>query len=387
MASSWDLVIRGGTLIDPGQGLSARRDVAFRGGRVAEVGERLAGDAAETIDATGALVMPGLIDLHAHVFHGVAGLHADRASLAHGVTTVVDAGSAGWRTLGAFRDYVIPTYRSRVLAFVHLSATGLVINRIMPELADIRFAEVEDAARAVKENPGLALGIKVRIAHGATGTGDAANAREALRRARQATDLAGGRLMVHVSDTPISLPEILDHLRAGDIATHAFNGNAERVIGADGRVRPEVRAAVERGVVMDVGHASIHFDVEVARRAFAEGLRPTTISTDLHVAPPGRTVYNLRALMSKFLALGLTLDEVVASVTSRAATAVGRSADLGSLRPGMAGDAAVLDFEEGHFRFVDGAGHEVRAERRLRTRAVVKDGRHVALLDAESDLV
>ena len=124
MASSWDLVIRGGTLIDPGQGLSVRRDVAFRGGRVAEeVGERLAGDATETIDATGALVLPGLIDLHAHVFHGVAGLHADRASLAHGVTTVVDAGSAGWRTLGAFRDYVIPTYRSRVLAFVHLSAT------------------------------------------------------------------------------------------------------------------------------------------------------------------------------------------------------------------------------------------------------------------------
>lgn len=193
--------------------------------------------------------------------------------------------------------------------------------------------------------------------------------------------------MVHVSDTPISLPEILDHLRAGDIATHAFNGNAERVIGADGRVRPEVRAAVERGVVMDVGHASIHFDVEVARRAFAEGLRPTTISTDLHVAPPGRTVYNLRALMSKFLALGLSLEEVVASVTSRAAAAIGRPAGLGSLRPGMAGDAAVLDFEEGHFRFVDGTGHEVRAERRLRTRAVVKDGRRVAPLDAESDLV
>jgi len=242
MASTWDLVIRGGTLIDPAQGLSVRRDVAFRGGRVAEVGERLAGEAAETVDAAGALVMPGLIDLHAHVYHGVAGLHADRASLAHGVTTVVDAGSAGWRTFGAFRDYVIPTYRSRVLAFVHLSATGLVMNRIVPELADMRFAEVEEAARAAKENAGLVIGVKVRIANGATGTGDTANAREALRRARQAADLAGGRLMVHVSDTPIPLPEILDHLRSGDIATHAFNGNAERIIGADGRVRPEVRA-------------------------------------------------------------------------------------------------------------------------------------------------
>jgi dihydroorotase len=383
----WDLVIRGGTLIDPGQGLAARRDVAFGGGRVAEVGERLNGAAAETIDAAGALVVPGLIDLHAHVYHGVAGLHADRAALAHGVTTVVDAGSAGWRTLGAFRDYVIPAYRSRVLAFVHLSATGLVVNRIMPELVDLRFAEVEEAARAVRENPGLAVGIKVRIAHGATGTGDAANAREALQRARRAAELAGGRLMVHVSDTPIPLPEILDHLRSGDIATHAFNGNAERVIGADGRVRPEVRAAVERGVVMDVGHASVHFDVEVARRAFAEGLRPTTISTDLHVAPPGRTVYNLRALMSKFLALGLGLEEVVAAVTARPAAVVGRGADLGSLRPGMAGDAAVLAFEEGSFRFADAAGHEVRAERRLRTRAVVVAGRVAVGLDGDSDLV
>src|SRR2546421_10383663 len=145
-------------------------------------------------------------------------------------------------TLRGLRDYVIPTYQTRVFAFLHISATGLTINRIMPELADIKFAQVEEAARTAAENRGLVLGIKVRIAHGATGQGNQANAREALRRGRQAADLAGVRLMVHVSDTPIPLDEILEHLRESDIATHIFNGNAEQVLGPDGRIRAAVRA-------------------------------------------------------------------------------------------------------------------------------------------------
>lgn len=378
MARSWDLLIRGGTLIDPAQSIAAKRDIAFRGGKVVAAGEVLRGDATEVIDATGALVTPGLIDIHAHVYHGLyIGRHADRTSLVNGVTTVVDAGSAGWMTLPGLRDYVIPTYQTRIYAFLHISATGLTINRIMPELGDIKFAQVEEAARAVTENRALVVGIKVRIAHGATGHGDQANAREALRRARQAADLAGVRLMVHVSDTPIPLPEILDHLRPGDIATHIFNGNAEQVIGADGRVRREVRAAKERGVVLDVGHASVHCNVNVARQAINEGLLPTTLSTDLHTPPPGRIVYNLRGLMSKFLTLGMTVEDVVASVTSRAAAAIGKSEELGSLAPGMAGDAVVLDLEDGHFTYVDSAGNEVKATRRFRTRHVIREGRRL----------
>lgn len=384
MASTWDLLVRGATLIDPAQSVSARRDVAFTGGRVAAVAETLAGDAVETLDAAGALLTPGLIDLHTHVYHGLAtGRHADQTSLANGVTTVVDAGTAGWMTLRGLRDYVIPTYQTRVYVFLHVSATGLTINRIMPELAEIKFAQVEEAARAVAENTALVLGLKVRIAHGATGAGDHANAREALRRARQAADLARVPLMVHVSDTPIPLPEILDQLQAGDIATHILNGNAENVLGPDGRVRREVRAAAERGVVLDVGHASIHCDVNVARRAIGEGLRPTTLSTDLHTPPPGRIVYNLRAVMSKFLALGMTLDDVVASVTSRAAAAIGKSAELGSLAPGMIGDAVVMDLEDGHFTYVDGAGHEVKASRRFRTRHVIRAGRRLPAAHAD----
>lgn len=381
MRPTWDLLIRGGTLIDPAQSLSARRDVAFHEGRVVAVAEALAsGDAREVVDAGGALVTPGLIDLHAHVYHGMLpiGVHADRTSLVNGVTTVVDAGSAGWMTLAGLRDYVIPTYRTRVYAFLHIGATGLATVRVAPELRDIRFAQVEEAARTIGENRDLIRGIKVRIAHGGTGKGDPANAREALRRARQAADQAGVRLMAHVSDTPIPLPEILEQLGAGDIATHIFNGNAEQVLGPGGRVRPEVRAAAERGVVLDVGHASVHCDVKIAERAIAEGLHPTTLSTDLHHPPAGRTVYHLRGLMSKFLALGLELEEVIASVTSRPAAALGESSEIGSLAPGMAGDAVVLDLEEGRFSYVDGAGNTVRASRRFRTRHVIRSGQRVA---------
>jgi dihydroorotase len=384
MAPAWDLLIRGGTLVDPARSISARRDVAFSGGRVAAVGEALAGEATEVIDAAGALVTPGLIDIHTHVYTGLStGRHADQTSLAHGVTTVVDAGSAGWMTLPGLRDYVIPTYRTRVYAFLHIGATGLTINRVMPELADIKFAQVDEAVRAVAENRALVLGIKVRIAHGATGSGNQANAREALRRGREAADLAGVPLMVHVSDTPIPLDEILDRLRAGDVATHIFNGNAEQVLGPDGRVRGAVRAARERGVVLDVGHASIHCDATVARRAIAEGLLPTTISTDLHTPPPGRLVYNLRGVMSKFLALGMTVDDVVASVTSRAAAAIGKSAEVGSLAPGMAGDAVVMDLEDGRFTYRDGAGNEVPATRRFSTRHVIRAGRRLPAARAD----
>lgn len=381
---AWDLLIRGGTLIDPAQSISARRDVAFHGGVVAAVAQTLTGDATDVIDAGGALVTPGLIDLHTHVYHGlVTGRHADQTCLANGVTTVVDAGSAGWMTLRGLRDYVIPTYQTRVYVFLHISATGLVINRIMPELAEIKFAQVEETVRTVAENRGVVLGIKVRIAHGATGQDNQGNAREALRRARQAADLARVPLMVHVSDTPIPLPEILDSLRAGDIATHILNGNLENVLGPDGRVRREVRAAQERGVVLDVGHASIHCDANIARRALGEGLRPTTLSTDLHTPPLGRLVYNLRAIMSKFLALGMTLDDVVASVTSRAAAVIGKSAELGSLAPGMIGDAVVLDLEDGQFTYFDGARNEVKAGRRFRTRHVIRAGRRLPAAHAD----
>ncbi len=390
VSSTYDLLIRGGTLIDPAQGVSAPKDIAFRAGTVAAVSDTLpSAEAAEVLDATGCLVVPGLIDIHAHVYHGVfhAAVNADRACLSSGVTTVVDAGSAGWLTFPGLRDYLVPASQTRVYAFLHIGAAGLTVVPLLPELHDIRLAQIDEAVRTARENRELIVGIKVRIAHAATGRDDVTNAREALRRAREAANLAGVRLMVHVSGSPLPLPEILEQVRPGDIVTHIFNGYSEHALGSDGRVRPEVRAAAERGVVFDVGHASVHCDVGVARRAISEGFIPTTLSTDLHAPPPGRVLYGLRGLMSKFLALGMPLDVVIAAVTSRAAAAIGKSAELGSLAPGMAGDAVVLDFEDGEFTFVDAANNAVKAKRRFRTRHVVRGGRRLGVSPPGSDQV
>ena len=375
MPAKYDLLLRGGQVIDPAQKLNGRYDVAFAQGRVAAVAEHLPeADAAKVIDVSDRLVTPGLIDLHGHFYDGVmrGSVDADRACLTFGVTTGIDAGSSGWLTYRGLRRYVIDRVDTRVLAFLHISATGLVSLGVTGELTNLDFAQVDPAVECVEQDRDRILGIKVRIAHGATG---AANAEAALLRAREAADRARVRLMVHVSDTPIPLPAILDVLRPGDIATHIFNGYAERVLDERGEIRPEVRAAAERGVVLDVGHAGVHFDVEVARRAIALGLWPDTLSTDIHNPPPGRTVYHIPGLISKFLALGLPLEHAVAATTANAAEAIGKAGELGTLAPGALGDAAVFEIEAGRFSFVDAAGHQVEGAQRLRPILTVLGGR------------
>jgi dihydroorotase len=192
--------------------------------------------------------------------------------------------------------------------------------------------------------------------------------------AREAADKSGGRLMVHVSGTPIPLPEVLEFLGPGDICTHAFNGNAESILDRNDRVRPEVWAAAQRGVVMDVAHAGVHCDVEVVKAALQQGLMPDTISTDIHIPPPGRTVYLMNDLVSKFHALGLSLKDAVAASTMKPAQVLGLQDSLGSLAPGMAGDAAVFDLREGRFVWHDMAGHSVEGKVRLDTYLTVRDG-------------
>ena len=200
------------------------------------------------------------------------------------------------------------------------------------------------------------------------------DAQTALRRAREAADKAGVRLMVHVSGTPIPLPEVLDSLGPGDIATHIFHGRPEGILDRNDCVRPEVRAAAQRGVIMDVAHAGVHCDVEVASAALKQGFYPTTISTDLHIAPPGRVVYRQNDLVSKFHALGLPMEDAVAASTLRPARAMGLENEIGSLVPGMAGDAAVFDQREGRFIWQDTANHTVEGKLRLDTFLTVRGG-------------
>ncbi len=372
---AYDLLLTGGTLLDPAQGINGRRDITFKEGLVAEVAERIdAAAAANSVDVGGKLITPGLIDLHGHFYHGgnPTAVHPDEICLSSGTTTGIDAGSAGFLNFGAMRDYVFPAHRTRLLAFLHVSGVGLANNRLLGGgLHDMRMIDVDQTSDAIKENPGFCFGVKVRMHVNAVAYW---NAHEAMKAARAVADQAGTRLMVHVSGTPIPLPDVLEFLGPGDICTHAFNGLPENMLDRNFKIRPEVREAADRGVVMDVAHAGVHCDVEVAQAALEQGLPPTTISTDIHNPPPDRTVYLMNDLVSKFHAMGITLPDAIAASTSTPAKVLGLESSIGSLAPGMSGDAAVFDMREGSFKWIDSAGHTQPGKVRLDTFLTVRAG-------------
>ena len=372
----YDLALTGGNLLDPALGIDNEpRDIAFKDGKVAAVANHIDPlSATQTVDVSGKLVTPGLIDLHGHFYHGGSGsaVHADQTCLGSGVTTGVDAGSSGFLNYGAMRDYVFPAHRTRLIAFLHIGAVGLAANGVLGGgLHDMRIINVQQTVQAIKDNPNLLFGVKVRMHYDAVARW---NAHEAMAKAKEAATKAGVRLMVHVSGTPIPLPDVLEHLGPGDISTHAFNGLPENMLDSAGKVRSEVRAAAERGVIMDVAHAGVHCDVEVVKAAMDQGIVPDTISTDIHIAPPGRIVYLMNDLVSKFHALGMPLSDAITASTSRPAEVLGLQDSIGSLAVGMEGDAAVWEQRQGRFVWHDMAGHNVDGSLRLDTFATVKGG-------------
>src|SRR5512137_2438604 len=335
----YDLVIRNGVVVDPAQGLSERRDVAIQTGRIAAVAKEIPPDSAwEVLDASGHLVTPGLIDIHVHVYPGVShyGVPPDATCLARGVTTVCDAGSAGADTFDGLRRYIIDVSETRVLAFLNISAIGMV-SPMDNELEDLRHASPERAIGVVERNRDLIQGIKVRLSRRHVGR----NGLEPLRLARKAAEAVGMPIMVHVGDTDPSLGEILAELRARDIVTHCFHGRSQGILDTAGTVLPEVLEAARKGIVFDVGHGVGSFSFDVARKALAQGLVPATISSDLHYYNVNGPVFDLATTMSKFLLLGLPLHEALAKTTSVPAGLLGLADQLGSLREGCLADIAI----------------------------------------------
>ena len=376
---TFELLIKGGTLVDPAQGIHARRDVAFSGGLVAAVAPDLSGpDGCEVLDAQGRIVTPGLVDLHVHVFHGVShyGIEPDPTCLATGATTVVDAGSAGAATFSAFRRFVIEPSRTRIFALLNISSQGMLTAEI-GELENPAYADVERACAAVEQHRDLILGIKVRL------TRDTIVSERAgllpLTRACQAADALGLPVMVHPQEAWCeTLDEVLAQLRAGDVVTHCFHGRAVGILDAQGQVRPAVREAQARGVVLDVGHGAGSFAWEVAERALAQGLVPDTISSDLHVYSVGGPVHDLATTVSKFLHLGMTLDEAIARATVAPVRAFPALGGVGTLTPSAPGDAVVFDLQEGVFPLTDAHGQVRMGTRKLVPVTVVKGGRRVS---------
>lgn len=373
----YDLLLTGGEVLDPGQQVRGRRDIAVANGAIAAIAERIdPAQARQVLDLSGKLVTPGLIDIHGHYYRGghFRAVDPDTSCLPNGVTTAVDAGSAGYLNFNGFRDYAVPAHRDRVrlLGFLHVGAIGLAMNTLTGgELLDARFIAPDETAQTVRDNRDVLLGVKVRMHFAAV---PKVIAKTALLAARQAADQSRSRLMVHVSATPIPLPEILEVLGPGDIATHILNGNPEHILDAHGKVRPEVWAARDRGVILDVAHAGVHCDLKIARAAIEQSLIPTTISTDVHTPPPERTVYQMPDLISTFVVLGMTLEDAVAASTVRAARAIGREKEFGSLGVGMAADIAAFSQEEGRFTYVDSARNQVEARMRLVPECTIKGG-------------
>jgi len=372
MDEPFDLLLRGGTLLDPGVGVNARVDVGVRGGRVAAIGPELSGEGARrVIDARGCYVTPGLIDLHTHAYEGVNefGTDVDRLCLRTGVTTAIDAGSAGAVNFPGLRRYVIEPSRTRILAFVHIALHG-VQRAPATELRDITYADVERAAATLLDHADVSLGIKVRMSRGIVGE----NGLEPLLRARSAAELGGGRVMVHIGGSPVPLEEIFDLLRPGDIVTHIFTGNPPSVVDERGRVRTAVWRARDRGVLFDVGHGSGSCSFDVVRASLAQGLKPHVISTDLHRFSVEGPVFDLPTTLSKFLALGMTLDQVIEACTASPARAIGWQDRLGRIEVGRQADLAVLAVAEGPVTFRDADGSALEADRRLVARWTVRAG-------------
>lgn len=370
----YDLLVRNATLIDPALGIFARRDVAFAGGRVAAVAEALtASDAREIVDGTGKLLTPGWIDLHVHVFEGVShlGIPTDPNCIARGVTTAVDAGSAGADTFPGFRKYVIEASATRLFAQLNISSQGMLAMEV-GELEDIRWADVNKALKMIDANRDLILGVKVRLSRG--GIVSEASGIRPLHLAREAADAAGVPIMVHPQDAYCdSLDDILAVMKVRDILTHTFHGSPHGILDDRGQIREAVLDAAERGVIFDVGHGAGSFNWGVAETALTQGFLPQTISSDLHFYNVNGPVFDLATTASKFLHLGLSLNDVIARVTSVPAATIGKT-DIGTLRVGAWGDAVLLDHQHGEFKLVDSHRQVRTGSQRLEPVVVIKGG-------------
>ncbi len=378
----FDLVIKGGDVLDPSQGLRGRRDIGIRYGLIEVLEPDIpAARALRLLDAGGKLVTPGLIDLHSHVYpYGSAmGIPADELTPLQCTTTCVSAGDAGANNFAAFRRHIAAQTRTRLYAFVHIANMGLTPFPVA-ELTNIDYAQVDACAKAVAENADIAIGVKVRMSENVI----ARNGIEPLRRAILACERAGtgGRVMAHIGgvETAELMSQILDLLRPGDILTHAYSG-APNIAGAftnivqNGRVLPAALAAKQRGVVFDVGHGGGSFDYTVAEVAIPQGCPPDTISSDIHVFSgnsPG--VPYLTNVMSKFMGLGFTLEQVVAMATVNPAKIINRMPKLGTLQVGAPGDVAIMELVEGQVAFVDTRNNRRDARAQLKPVQTVTAG-------------
>jgi dihydroorotase len=400
MQQRFELVLKGGRVIDPAQGIDGIQDVAVADGKIAAVRPDLAGSG-KALDVRGALVLPGLIDTHAHVFRHVTGrfgLDADLVGVSSGVTTLVDQGGPSLMTFPAFRSYVVEPAASRVYAFLSAYLVGGMEGHYYPELYGPHGIDVDGTVKAALAHRDLVKGIK---AHAEIG-GFSRWGMDAFRLSKQISREARLPLYIHFGqlwalpegaesrvDPDRILPDILDLLEPGDVLAHPFTRHPGGFVGQDGRVHPVVREAIARGLRIDVGYGS-HFSFAMAKKVLDAGILPDTLGADMHgynTRLPsdgaadqahmfaGGANFSLVSAMTGLLACGVPLETIVPMVTSNAAAMLGLGNEIGDLRPGAVADVSVLADERGRWALRDNEETEVTADRLLRPLFCLRAGR------------
>ncbi|MFE5324007.1 amidohydrolase/deacetylase family metallohydrolase [Paenibacillus sp. NPDC056579] len=368
-----DVLIESGTVIDPSTGTSGKRDVAIAGERIVGVFEpgTFTGEARRMLDAEGCLVTPGLIDIHAHIFEAVPemGVRPDSVGIDQGVTTVVDAGSAGERNFDAFVENSVKTNATQVLAWLNIAGPGLVEGR--SELANTDNLVADRTLACIERYPELIVGIKARM----SGSVVKDNGIYPLAVAKSVARRAGLPVMVHIGNAPPSLGEVLDLLDDGDVVTHAFHGKRGGMIGEDGQLIPQARKALARGVRFDVGHGSSSFSFDTMKKARELRITPYSISTDLYLENLLRgPVYSLTTTMTKFLALGYSIEQIVEWTTLAPARILRRSDELGTLKEGTVADITILKIAEQNVELVDSENARLTFDKLIQAQYTMKSG-------------
>ena len=371
--SRFDILIKGGEVRDPGRGFRQKADVGIKDGKVAAIEAGIPAErGVDVVDADGMYVVPGLVDLHAHVYHSLGfGIETDPLAAASGVTTWVDAGSFAHNQAGAFREFIVNGSQSRIFGYIYLYPTTR-----NPE---------EDPARHVRRNMrrtgetavanrDFIIGVKFQVGSNMNGRWSL----EFLKIARELCDKYELPLMAHVSFAPPEMDQVMEYMKPGDVMTHCFNTHSIGVLDAAGKIKNSVKDARARGVLFDVGHGAGSFNFDIARKALDQGFMPDTISTDVYTASINGPVYDMPTTMAKMQHLGMSFDDVLVRTTLNPAKIVDRVPGMGTLAVGGPADVALLEMEEGDFRLVDSQRNAVRVDRRIVSRLTICRGRRVA---------
>jgi len=371
----YDLLIKRGRVIDPSQNIDDKLDIAISGGKISKVAKDIpAQESQQVIDARDKIVTPGLIDLHCHVCGGIINIcvEPDTAGVKQGVTTVVDGGSTGQAIFGGFPRYVIPSSHTTVFCFLHLGSQGL---SIMPELRGWEEIDLDATAATIDSNRDVIKGVKLRLVGNIIESAGVKVVKMAKEIARK-FDLP---IMIHIGDvqrriSPTLTQEVLPLLEPGDILSHIFTAKLGGILRPDGTVLPELKEALERGVVLDVAHGWLNFSFETARRCLAQGILPTTVSSDLTTSSLPTRTYGLTVTMSKLMALGLSLEQIIQMATTNPAHALSIEDSMGSLKPGRDADVSILELLSGAWNLEDTEQEIMQVSKLISPNLTIKSG-------------